>query len=198
MSVLRCTMERTTSTFEGNWSAVVSWGVHGQKLRAARQKSFIMAKSIVADLMAATMGLMLLTNSARGFMLNAMTLGRTDSPRLGCTPQSILYHGKLASSCFSTSTCKSSSNPITPLGYGNLRKMLVMSALKEGESSRGERTAVAGSPDPGPAWLTEERDACGVGFIVNSQGKAEHKVVKHGLAALGCMEHRGACLADNV
>lgn len=45
-------------------------------------------------------------------------------------------------------------------------------------------------------WLEEERDACGVGFIANP--KPEHKVVELGLAALGCMEHRGACLADNV
>lgn len=55
-----------------------------------------------------------------------------------------------------------------------------------------------GFPEPGPAWLVDERDACGVGFIANPRGKAEHKVVQHGLTALGCMEHRGACLADNV
>lgn len=59
-------------------------------------------------------------------------------------------------------------------------------------------TGVAGYPEPGPAWLVDERDACGVGFIANPQGKAEHKVVARGLTALGCMEHRGACLADNV
>lgn len=57
-------------------------------------------------------------------------------------------------------------------------------------------SAAKGTPEPGPAWLVEERDACGVGFIANP--KPEHKVVELGLAALGCMEHRGACLADNV
>lgn len=56
----------------------------------------------------------------------------------------------------------------------------------------------AGFPEPGPAWLVEERDACGVGFIANPKGRVDHKVVERGLAALGCMEHRGACLADNV
>lgn len=59
-----------------------------------------------------------------------------------------------------------------------------------------ERKRAAGFPEPGPGWLVEERDACGVGFIANA--KADHKVVQHGLEALGCMEHRGACLADNV
>ncbi|CAM9447174.1 unnamed protein product, partial [Discosporangium mesarthrocarpum] len=54
------------------------------------------------------------------------------------------------------------------------------------------------SPEAGPSWLIGERDACGVGFIANPDGKEDHKVIKHGLAALGCMEHRGACLADNV
>ncbi|CAM9991136.1 unnamed protein product, partial [Scytosiphon promiscuus] len=57
-------------------------------------------------------------------------------------------------------------------------------------------TAPKGAPYAGQSWLVEERDACGVGFIANP--KPEHKVVELGLAALGCMEHRGACLADNV
>lgn len=76
-----------------------------------------------------------------------------------------------------------------------------MSSEERGQSTtEGARPKRArfGSPEPGPSWLVEERDACGVGFIANPQGRAEHKVVKHGLAALGCMEHRGACLADNV
>lgn len=58
--------------------------------------------------------------------------------------------------------------------------------------------AARGSPEPGPAWLVEERDACGVGFIANPKGKTDHSILERGLAALGCMEHRGACLADNV
>lgn len=58
--------------------------------------------------------------------------------------------------------------------------------------------AAAGVPEPGPSWLVEERDACGVGFIANPGGKSNHRVVHLGLTALKCMEHRGACLADNV
>ena len=53
----------------------------------------------------------------------------------------------------------------------------------------------------GPAPLVKERDACGVGFIANTQSGEEfgtHKVIQQGLAALGCMEHRGACGGDGV
>jgi len=51
----------------------------------------------------------------------------------------------------------------------------------------------------GPAPLVQERDACGVGFIANTQSGEEfgtHKVLQEGLAALDCMEHRGACGGD--
>jgi glutamate synthase (ferredoxin) len=44
----------------------------------------------------------------------------------------------------------------------------------------------------------EERDACGVGFIANIDATPTHKVISSGLRALGCMEHRGACLSDNI
>jgi glutamate synthase (ferredoxin) len=47
----------------------------------------------------------------------------------------------------------------------------------------------------GPMALVKERDACGVGFIANTK-KDTHKVLKQGLSALGCMEHRGACGGD--
>jgi glutamate synthase (ferredoxin) len=53
--------------------------------------------------------------------------------------------------------------------------------------------------DPGFAgqpWLVEERDACGVGFIVDQQGRASHDLVQKALISLGCMEHRGGCSAD--
>jgi len=53
----------------------------------------------------------------------------------------------------------------------------------------------------GPLALTKERDACGVGFIANPIQGGEygtHKVLQQGLAALSCMEHRGACGGDGV
>ncbi|KAL2465951.1 Ferredoxin-dependent glutamate synthase 1 [Abeliophyllum distichum] len=45
--------------------------------------------------------------------------------------------------------------------------------------------------------IVSERGACGVGFIANLENKASHEIVKDALAALGCMEHRGGCGADN-
>ena len=58
-------------------------------------------------------------------------------------------------------------------------------------SKSSVRTTFRGQP-----WLTEERDACGVGFIADRDGCASHKLVEQALVALGCMEHRGACSAD--
>ncbi|MDA0267277.1 MAG: glutamate synthase-related protein [Cyanobacteria bacterium] len=48
----------------------------------------------------------------------------------------------------------------------------------------------------GPRWLVEERDACGVGFVADQQGRASHNLVQQALHALSCMEHRGGCCAD--
>ncbi len=57
------------------------------------------------------------------------------------------------------------------------------------------------SPKPnngyaGQPWLVEERDACGVGFLADQQGRASHDLLQKTLIALGCMEHRGGCSAD--
>lgn len=53
------------------------------------------------------------------------------------------------------------------------------------------------SPYFGQKWLVEERDACGVGFIADVKGKGSHKLIEQAIVALGCMEHRGGCSADN-
>ena len=45
--------------------------------------------------------------------------------------------------------------------------------------------------------ILEERDACGVGFIASLKGEKTHKTITDALTALGCMEHRGACSADD-
>lgn len=52
----------------------------------------------------------------------------------------------------------------------------------------------------GPMALTKERDACGVGFVSNTQNGefGTHKVVQQGLSALTCMEHRGGCGGDKI
>ncbi|MGV0024151.1 glutamate synthase large subunit [Phormidesmis priestleyi] len=48
----------------------------------------------------------------------------------------------------------------------------------------------------GQRWLVEERDACGVGFIADRQGRASSDLVAKALSALACLEHRGGCSAD--
>jgi glutamate synthase (ferredoxin) len=48
----------------------------------------------------------------------------------------------------------------------------------------------------GQRWLVEERDACGVGFIADQKGRSSHALVSQSLTALTCLEHRGACSAD--
>lgn len=45
--------------------------------------------------------------------------------------------------------------------------------------------------------ILSERGACGVGFIANLENKASHGIITDALTALGCMEHRGGCGADN-
>ncbi|MCF8706225.1 glutamate synthase subunit alpha, partial [Corynebacterium sp. MC-25] len=45
--------------------------------------------------------------------------------------------------------------------------------------------------------IISERGACGVGFIANLENKESHEIIKDALTALGCMEHRGGCGADN-
>lgn len=48
-----------------------------------------------------------------------------------------------------------------------------------------------------PAF-TEERDACGVGFLAHINQEPSHCIIRQALSALKCMEHRGACSADGV
>ncbi len=47
-------------------------------------------------------------------------------------------------------------------------------------------------------FSTEEKDACGVGFVVDRKGQASSEIVRSALKALKCVEHRGACGADRV
>nr|YP_009296439.1 ferredoxin-dependent glutamate synthase [Thorea hispida]AOM65374.1 ferredoxin-dependent glutamate synthase [Thorea hispida] len=44
--------------------------------------------------------------------------------------------------------------------------------------------------------ITQERDSCGVGFLVETQKSATHRLIVQALESLTCMEHRGACSAD--
>ena len=52
---------------------------------------------------------------------------------------------------------------------------------------------------PAPQGLydpAQERDACGVGFVVNMHGTKSHKIIEQGIEILEHLEHRGACGCD--
>ena len=52
---------------------------------------------------------------------------------------------------------------------------------------------------PGPQGLyhpSQEHDACGMGFVVNLDGKKSHDIVKKGIQLLINLTHRGACGCD--
>ena len=49
---------------------------------------------------------------------------------------------------------------------------------------------------PGYPAIIEERDACGVGFLADLRNTPSHQLIIQALDALTCMEHRGACGAD--
>nr|YP_009546567.1 ferredoxin-dependent glutamate synthase [Gelidium kathyanniae]AYO27915.1 ferredoxin-dependent glutamate synthase [Gelidium kathyanniae] len=53
------------------------------------------------------------------------------------------------------------------------------------------------STSPGYPSITKERDACGVGFVARMDYPPSHSIILKALHALNCMEHRGACSADN-
>ncbi|XP_030515796.2 LOW QUALITY PROTEIN: ferredoxin-dependent glutamate synthase 1, chloroplastic/mitochondrial [Rhodamnia argentea] len=65
-------------------------------------------------------------------------------------------------------------------------------SLGEWPRQSGDKLQVALLED-----IIAERGACGVGFIANLENKASHQIVTDALTALGCMEHRGGCGADN-
>lgn len=46
--------------------------------------------------------------------------------------------------------------------------------------------------------VVAEKDACGVGFLVNINQGSSHHIILQALEGLKCMEHRGACGADNL
>ncbi|CAN6206347.1 unnamed protein product [Urochloa humidicola] len=79
-------------------------------------------------------------------------------------------------------------------------------------SSSSARAVLGGvaprkAPPPAPQKPTQqaadlneilsERGACGVGFVANLKNVPSFNIVRDALTALGCMEHRGGCGADN-
>ncbi|WP_448562456.1 glutamate synthase-related protein [Trichothermofontia sp.] len=73
--------------------------------------------------------------------------------------------------------------------------MVSVNARCDREAGQGG-VASETKPFAGQRWLVEERDACGVGFLADLQGRASHTLITQALKALTCLEHRGACSAD--
>ena len=48
-----------------------------------------------------------------------------------------------------------------------------------------------------PNGIIGEKDACGVGFVANIDGKESNWILKQSLKGLNCMEHRGGCGGDS-
>ena len=70
----------------------------------------------------------------------------------------------------------------------------------QGHGTKHHQQTLDVSVDAGAVDLDElhaERDACGVGFIVSKYGERTHDILNKACGALGCMEHRGACSADD-
>ncbi|KFK36969.1 hypothetical protein AALP_AA4G195900 [Arabis alpina] len=89
----------------------------------------------------------------------------------------------------------------TPLLKSSLRSPLWAKAILNSDRLAGDSSASLSDLKPEVAYLEDivsERGACGVGFIAHLENKATHKIVNDALIALGCMEHRGGCSADNV
>ncbi|KAH0704321.1 hypothetical protein KY285_018599 [Solanum tuberosum] len=100
--------------------------------------------------------------------------------------------------------CKSSKRIRRRIGYAatNRRSLINKKCNAVLDLQRGASNASQQSSDIVPKVadlddILSERGACGVGFIANLDNKASHGIVKDALLALGCMEHRGGCGADN-
>ncbi|XP_015069034.1 ferredoxin-dependent glutamate synthase, chloroplastic [Solanum pennellii] len=100
--------------------------------------------------------------------------------------------------------CKSSKRIRRRIGYAatNRRSLINKKCNAVLDLQRGASNASRQSSDIVPKVadlddILSERGACGVGFIANLDNKASHGIVKDALVALGCMEHRGGCGADN-
>lgn len=66
-----------------------------------------------------------------------------------------------------------------------------MTKTREGQYRPAGMPAASGMYDP-----SNEKDACGIGFVANINNKKTHKTVQDGLSILCNLEHRGAVGAD--
>ncbi|MBN9009902.1 MAG: glutamate synthase subunit alpha, partial [Rhizobiales bacterium] len=68
----------------------------------------------------------------------------------------------------------------------------------ERQVRRAAKAPVSAPPLPGLDNPMDDRDSCGVGFIVNLRKEKSHRIVESGLKILENLEHRGAVGADKL
>eukprot|EP00252_Welwitschia_mirabilis_P016848 TRINITY_DN3745_c0_g1_i1.p1 TRINITY_DN3745_c0_g1~~TRINITY_DN3745_c0_g1_i1.p1 ORF type:complete len:1624 (+),score=368.74 TRINITY_DN3745_c0_g1_i1:479-5350(+) len=78
----------------------------------------------------------------------------------------------------------------------NSRSWINMSCILDNYSTDPKHVAQASQTVKLGDFLSE-RGSCGVGFIASLRNKSSYSIVQDALTALGCMEHRGGCSADN-
>ena len=63
------------------------------------------------------------------------------------------------------------------------------------QNSTGQRGVHSNGLPPAQGLYdpANERDACGIGFVVNIQGQKSHDIVRKGIQVLINLTHRGAC-----
>lgn len=91
-----------------------------------------------------------------------------------------------ASSCRRVGTCSSNR-------WSSVRSVLDLKRVGNASGQKDDSVRKVANIDD----ILSERGACGVGFIAHLENKPSHQIVKDALTALGCMEHRGGCGADN-
>jgi len=70
--------------------------------------------------------------------------------------------------------------------------------MNDGQNERIQ-TSSSSEATPGPPAAqglydpADERDACGVGFVVDIKGRKSHDIVRKALQVLKNLQHRGAC-----
>ncbi|KAJ4845666.1 Ferredoxin-dependent glutamate synthase 1, chloroplastic/mitochondrial [Turnera subulata] len=113
------------------------------------------------------------------------TRRKSSSPSPSSFPLSASYSSSSTTSRFLNRSRTVKSSPV--------RASLSTSGITQSSSASADfKPQVANLED-----ILSERGACGVGFIANLENKPSHEIIRDALRALGCMEHRGGCGADN-
>src|SRR4249920_1090056 len=66
--------------------------------------------------------------------------------------------------------------------------------MNDGQNERIQTSSSLDTPErQGLYDPADERDACGVGFVVDIKGRKSHDIVRKALQVLKNLQHRGAC-----